>query len=85
MASFGGGDAGGTVSDNAAGTAVNFAGGKLTVNTDGSLLIDSPTEEGTFTFEYRLESTLGTSDALVTVEIMPEPQSYYSLSPVIYR
>ena len=46
LVSFGGGDLGGDASSNPAGTALinGLAGGTLTVNADGSLTLDTPTD-----------------------------------------
>ena len=71
--SFGGGDAPGTVTTNAAGASVAFAGGTLTVNANGSFSVTNPTVTGSFTFLYRLENSAGFDDATVTVEIQGPP------------
>jgi hypothetical protein len=71
IASFGGGDLGGTVTSNTAGASVPFAGGTLTVNADGSFTLSSPTTLGTATFQYRLANGSEQSDATVTVDVQP--------------
>lgn len=73
ITSFGGGDLGGTVLTNAAGDSVPLAGGTLTVNADGSFTFSSPSAAGTYTFNYRLTNTAGTSDATVTIEVRQGP------------
>ncbi|NIM47646.1 MAG: hypothetical protein GTO22_00015 [Gemmatimonadales bacterium] len=69
LSSFGSGDLGGTVTDNSAGESVTFAGGTLTVNTDGSFALVGPTTPGDFTFEYRLSNSQGISDGTVALHI----------------
>ncbi len=49
IASFGGGSLGGAVTDHAAGTNAALAGGTLTVNSDGSFSLTTPTTTGDFT------------------------------------
>ena len=72
IASFGGGSLGGAVTDNAAGSSVALAGGTLQVNADGSFsLTGQPFIAGTYTFDYRLQNAAGSSDATVTLMIMP--------------
>ena len=73
IVNFGGGDAGGTVATNAAGASVALAGGTLTVNADGGLVLSNPTMSGIFTFEYRIQNSVGTSDATVTITIQGPP------------
>ncbi|MEM9565753.1 MAG: PQQ-dependent sugar dehydrogenase [Actinomycetota bacterium] len=73
IASFGGGDLGGTVTDNAAGANVTVgAMGSLTVDANGgfSFTPDGGTS-GSFTFEYRLTNAAGSSDATVTILVGP--------------
>ncbi|MDC0831453.1 hypothetical protein POG22_00295 [Geitlerinema sp. CS-897] len=68
IVSFGGGDLGGSVTDNGAGSSVALAGGTLTVNSDGSItLVDATTLFVNYTFSYRLENAAGVSDAEVTL------------------
>ena len=70
LTSFGGGSLGGSVTDNAAGTTVNFGAGSLTVNADGSFNFTPDTDFiGNFTFSYRLTNTAGTDDATVTITV----------------
>jgi hypothetical protein len=85
VVSFGGGDLGGSVAGRAPGTTADFAGGMLTVNTDGSLTIDTPDEEGIFTFEYRLGNKWGMSDATVTVEISQLQQTVEVFLPAMFQ
>ncbi|GAB5493079.1 MAG: hypothetical protein Phog2KO_32940 [Phototrophicaceae bacterium] len=73
IASFGGGSLGGAVTDNASGATVAFAGGTLTVNADGSVVVDSPTTTGTVTFDYRLTNVAGSSDATITITLNAIP------------
>ncbi len=75
ITSFGGGSLGGPVTLHAAGTAVPFAGGTLTVNAVGSVIIATPTIPGSFTFQYRLTNSKGTSDAMVTVLVSEPPEA----------
>ncbi|MFN0061471.1 MAG: cadherin domain-containing protein [Myxococcaceae bacterium] len=70
VSSFGGGALGGTVTSNAAGSSVAFAGGTLTVSASGQLSL-TPTHVGTYTFSYRLSNIAGTDDATVTLRICP--------------
>ncbi|WP_255192792.1 MSCRAMM family protein [Natronobeatus ordinarius] len=67
---FGGGDLGGSVTDNAAGETVGLAGGDLQVNADGSFSLTNPTQTGTFAFEYRLGYEGDHDDAAVEIEIL---------------
>ncbi len=73
IASFGGGDLGGTVTGNTAGTGVMLAGGTLTVNDNGSFSLNNPTTAGTFSFDYRLTNSAGNSDGTVTIEVQSAP------------
>ena len=76
VTSFGGGDLGGAVTDNATNSSVPFAalGGELQVNSDGSFFITGqPYTEGSHTFEYRLTNVYGTSDATVTITVVSYP------------
>lgn len=73
--SFGGGDAGGTVTMNAAGNTITFAGGMLTVEADGNLILTNATVPGVFTFMYRVQNPFGFSDATVTLTIHEPPSA----------
>ncbi|HIK32286.1 MAG TPA: hypothetical protein IGS31_13215 [Oscillatoriales cyanobacterium M4454_W2019_049] len=70
---FGGGSLGGAVTDNAAGSSVNLAGGTLTVNADGSLILANPNLTGTYSFNYRLENSIGSNDGTITIEVPAVP------------
>jgi hypothetical protein len=74
IVSFGGGDLGGGVGDNAAGTGVAFAGGTLTVNADGSWsLTGQPFDPGQYAFDYALENSAGSDTATVALNIQSPP------------
>ncbi|GAB5493967.1 MAG: hypothetical protein Phog2KO_41820 [Phototrophicaceae bacterium] len=75
VASFGGGSLAGDASTNAAGStiAIPVLGGTLTVNADGSVVVDTPTTTGTFTFNYRLTNAAGSNDATVTITVVSTP------------
>lgn len=79
IASFGGGDTtGGTDAGDIAANGVNsatLAGGTLIVDTDGSFSLTNPTTSGTFTFEYRLDNGVGSSDATVTIVVQEAPSA----------
>lgn len=82
---FGGGSLGGAVTDNAAGDSVALAGGTLTVNADGSLSLASPTATGSFTFDYRIQNTSGTSDATVTLTIQAAPNAQNDSYTILFN
>ncbi|KAA3665508.1 MAG: DUF11 domain-containing protein [Chloroflexi bacterium] len=81
ISSFGGGDLGGAVTDNAAGATVapipTYTNGSLTVNADGSFEFTPPTTPtafgGNFQFDYRLTNVNGTSDATVIIQVQSGP------------
>ena len=78
ISSFGGGDLGGAVTNNAAGSTVTpLTGettGSLTVNADGSFSFTPPTGfTGLYTFDYRLTNSAGSSDATVTIAVGVRP------------
>lgn len=76
VASFGGGDLGGAVSDNLAGSTLDLAGGQLTVNSAGDWsLMGAPLTPGVYTFLYRLSNAGGESDATVTLRLVGPPQA----------
>lgn len=54
------------------GEAIDFAGGTLTVEADGSLTLDGPAEVGSFEFDYTLENAAGQSTAMVTIDVSGE-------------
>ena len=70
LTGFGGGDLGGSVTDNAPGSSVSLAGGTLTVDADGSLALVNPNTPGSYSFDYRLENPVGADDATVTVTVV---------------
>ncbi len=71
LVSFGGGSLGGAVTDRAAGTTATFGtGGSLTVNANGSFTFTPATGfTGSFTFQYRITNSSGSSDATVTITV----------------
>jgi hypothetical protein len=75
LAFFGGGSLGGTVTDNAAGDTVAFgSGGSLTVNAGGGFTFTPATGfTGTFTFQYRITNSAGSSDATVSIAVNTGP------------
>jgi hypothetical protein len=77
IASFGGGSLGGDVSSNPRGLPVNFGtGGSLVVNGNGSFDFTPSTDfSGLFTFEYRVQNTVGFDDGLVTIAVSMPPQA----------
>jgi hypothetical protein len=76
LTSFGGGSLGGNVAKHLPGSAVDFAGGTLTVNSNGSWsLVDPPFVAGSYAFFYRLTNEGGTSDAQVTFNIQGPPEA----------
>lgn len=77
LVSFGGGDLGGAVTDNAAGATLAVGGsGSLTVNADGEFVFTPDTGFiGLFTFQYRLENSAGHSDATVTLAVGVRPDA----------
>ncbi len=73
IANFGGGDLGGTVTDNAATDSVNLAGGTLQVNDDGSFSLTNPTVIGDYTFDYQIENSQGSDVGTVTIQVRQTP------------
>jgi Bacterial Ig-like domain (group 2)/Bacterial Ig domain len=71
IVSFGGGSLPGSVATNPVGSTVTFGtGGSLRVSADGSLTFTPSTGfTGSFTFQYRLQNSVGTSDATVVIEV----------------
>src|SRR5690606_18057022 len=58
------------------GATVAIGDGSLTVNADGSLTFDPPTDyTGLLRFEYRLANDEGTSDATVTLAVGVRPDA----------
>ena len=81
IASFGGGDLAGDAGSNLAGTGVGLAGGTLTVNANGSFTLTTPTQSGSFSFDYRLTNLAGSDDATVTIQI-DDPPAVTSTTPL---
>lgn len=74
LVSFGGNSLAGSVEDHAPGDAVSLAGGTLTVNADGSWsLANAPFIPGIYVFSYRIENSLASSDAMVTLTVRAAP------------
>jgi hypothetical protein len=67
LATFGGGDLSGDVTTNTAGDSVSLAGGTLKVNADGSFSLTNPTAAGSYSFDYQLSNSGGTSDGTVSI------------------
>ncbi len=51
---------------------VSFAGGTLTFSDDGSFVLEGDTEPGTYTAEYTIENTAGSSTASITITVEGE-------------
>lgn len=84
ISSFGGGDLGGTVMSNTAGSSVSLANGTLTVESTGAVSLTGPNlTVGTYTFSYRLENTVGNNEATVTIQVNPpdDPPMVNNVSP----
>jgi uncharacterized repeat protein (TIGR01451 family) len=76
LTSFGGGDLGGAVNDNAADSFVAFGAGSLQVNTDGRYTFTPAANfTGLITFEYRVENLAGSDDGSVTLAVGDRPQA----------
>jgi large repetitive protein len=79
VSTFGGGDLGGVVTDNAAGATVAIPGsGGITVSVaaNGALTVDATggtAIPGGYSFDYRLTNAAGTSDATVTIAVQQSP------------
>lgn len=73
LTGFGGGSLAGNTTTNAGGATVALAGGNLTVGTNGSMSLTSPTTGGVYTFRYRLTNTAGIDSATVTLNINAAP------------
>ncbi|MFN2134607.1 MAG: hypothetical protein ACK2UK_01550, partial [Candidatus Promineifilaceae bacterium] len=72
--SYGGGDLGGSVTDNLAGQPVSLAGGTLVVGSNGSWsLSGQPFQHGFYSFHYRLTNLAGGSDAEVRLMVKGPP------------
>ncbi|MEY7850462.1 beta strand repeat-containing protein [Natrarchaeobius sp. A-rgal3] len=70
VVSFGGGDLDGDATEYDVGQTAELAGGDLTIESDGSLELVAPSEDGTHQFDYRLENDAGYDDATVTIEVL---------------
>jgi PKD repeat protein len=70
VASFGGGDLGGSVGDTPAGTSVPLAGGDLTVRADGTVSVTGATSPGEYAFRYRLSDGAAADSATVRVRVV---------------
>lgn len=75
LTTFGGGSLGGSVTDNNAGDTVTFGTtGSLTLNADGSFDFTPDTDfVGEFTFDYRLDNSVASDDATVTLVVGDSP------------
>lgn len=74
ISSFGGGLLGGTVGDNAAGSATTVDGHQLRVNADGSLAYTpKPGFTGLFSFQYRIANATGASTATAQIAVGARP------------
>ena len=72
ITSFGGGDLGGAVTDNAAGATVNVGSGELTVSANGAFSFTPDTGfSGEFSFDYQVTNLGGTDDATATIFVGP--------------
>ncbi|HKK74361.1 MAG TPA: Ig-like domain-containing protein [Saprospiraceae bacterium] len=84
ISSFGGGDLGGSVTSNTAGSSVSLANGTLTVESTGAISLTGPNlTVGTYTFSYRLQNAVGNDEGAVTIEVIPpdDPPMVNSVSP----
>ena len=70
MDDFGGGDVVGT---HLPGSSVALAGGTLTVNANGSLTLVSPSVPGSYTFDYGITNSQGSSTATVGIDVEAAP------------
>jgi hypothetical protein len=61
--------------DNAAGTTVGIPvlGGTLTINADGSMVVDTPATSGVFFVDYQLDNSIGSDIGRVTIEVTDPP------------
>jgi len=70
ISTFGGGDLGGTVDDNAAGATVSVAAGDVTLTAVGTLTYTPASGfVGDVAFDYRLENTEGSTTATISIEV----------------
>jgi hypothetical protein len=76
VASIGGGSLPGTAASFAAGSNLAFSvGGFIRVDPDGGMTFTPPSGfTGDFTVLYRLANGVGTSDATITITVMPAPE-----------
>ena len=74
LASFGGGDLGGVVTDITAGSTVSTGGHQLTVHGNGRVVFAPATGfTGLFSFSYRITNGTGSSDATATIAVGIRP------------
>lgn len=74
IVSFGGGDIGGSVTTNLAGTTAISGTHQLRVNASGRIIYTPHTDfKGYFTFAYRLENSVGFDDSTVTIAVGERP------------
>ncbi|MEY4547111.1 MAG: hypothetical protein RL685_3306, partial [Pseudomonadota bacterium] len=75
ITSFGGGSLGGTVASHVAGTDVEFSGGRLRVNANGSFTyLAGPDASGEITFDYHIESAAGQDEGTVRITVSHAPE-----------
>jgi hypothetical protein len=71
--SFGGGDLGGAVTDNPAGSSVALAGGTLSIQASGTLTLAGATTTGDYSFQYQLSNAVGSGTATVSIQVQGSP------------
>ena len=69
VTSFGGGSAGGSVTDNAAGSWAVIGSGNVQIAADGSISFGCLPGAGVYTVHYRISNAFGSSDATVTITV----------------
>lgn len=69
LSQWGGGDAS-VSADLIPNTSSPFAGGTITVYSDGSFDLVNPTVPGTYTFDYQIQNSIGSSTGTVAVEVL---------------
>jgi len=78
VASFGGGNLDGNVTEYDVGEAADLAGGDLTLDADGTLEFVATAEPDSYEFDYRLVNDAGSDNATVTIEVID--QSFFEVS-----